>query len=46
MHYEENRQYELTGKAMIVAYSRPIAIKIYETLVGKYKKLEITNSIL
>ena len=29
-HYEENRQHELTGKAMIVAYSRPIAMKIYE----------------
>lgn len=28
-HYEENRQHELTGKAMIVAYSRPIAMKIY-----------------
>jgi type I restriction enzyme R subunit len=32
-HYEENRQYELTGKAMIVAYSRPIAIKIYHKLL-------------
>jgi len=32
-HYEENRQYELTGKAMIVAYSRPIAIKIYRKLL-------------
>ena len=32
-HYEENRQYELTGKAMIVAYSRPIAMKIYERLL-------------
>lgn len=28
-HYEENRQYELTGKAMIVAYSRAIAMKIF-----------------
>lgn len=28
-HYEENRQYELTGKAMIVAYSRTIAMRIY-----------------
>ena len=34
-HYEENRQYELTGKAMIVAYSRPIAMSIY------YKILEL-----
>jgi type I restriction enzyme R subunit len=32
-HYEENRQYELTGKAMIVAYSRPIAIIIYRKLL-------------
>jgi type I restriction enzyme R subunit len=32
-HYENNRQYELTGKAMIVAYSRPIAIKIYRKLL-------------
>jgi len=32
-HYEDNRQYELTGKAMIVAYSRPIAIKIYRKLL-------------
>ena len=33
MHYEENRQYELTGKAMIVAYSRPIAMKIYHKIL-------------
>lgn len=32
-HYETYRQYEQTGKAMIVAYSRPIAIKIYERLL-------------
>lgn len=32
-HYEENRQYELTGKAMIVAYSRPIAMRIYRKLL-------------
>ena len=32
-HYEENRQYELTGKAMVVAYSRPIAMKIYHKLL-------------
>jgi len=32
-NYEENRQYELTGKAMIVAYSRPIAISIYKKLL-------------
>ena len=35
MHYEENRAQELTGKAMIVAYSRPIAMKIYHTLLEK-----------
>ena len=32
-HYESNRQYLLTGKAMIVAYSRPIAMKIYEKIL-------------
>ena len=32
-HYEENRQYELTGKAMIVAYSRPIAMSIYHKIL-------------
>ena len=32
-HYEENREHELTGKAMIVAYSRPIAMKIYEKIL-------------
>lgn len=34
-HYEENRQQELTGKAMIVAYSRPIAIRIYQNILEK-----------
>lgn len=34
-HYEQNRANILTGKAMIVAYSRPIAMKIY------YKILEL-----
>ncbi len=33
-HYEEFRQYEQTGKAMIVAYSRPIAMKIYRQLLA------------
>ena len=28
-HYENNRANLLTGKAMVVAYSRPIAMKIY-----------------
>ncbi|WP_346692664.1 type I restriction endonuclease subunit R [uncultured Alistipes sp.] len=32
-HYEEFRQYEQTGKAMIVAYSRPIAMKIYHRIL-------------
>lgn len=32
-HYEENRQFELTGKAMIVAFSRPIAIRIYNRIL-------------
>ena len=32
-HYEENRANELTGKAMIVAYSRPIAIKMYKKIL-------------
>ena len=37
-HYEENRQYELTGKAMIVAYSRPIAMSIYHRLLELHPK--------
>lgn len=32
-HYEDNREYLLTGKAMIVAYSRPIAMKIYHKIL-------------
>src|SRR5574344_1008090 len=32
-HYEEYRQYEQTGKAMIVAYSRSIEIKIYKKIL-------------
>ena len=32
-HYEDNRQYEVSGKAMIVAYSRPIAINMYEKIL-------------
>ena len=32
-HYEEFRQWEQTGKAMIVAYSRPIAMKIYHRIL-------------
>jgi type I restriction enzyme R subunit len=33
-HYEQFRQYELTGKAMILAYSREIAIKIHQQLMA------------
>ena len=32
-HYENNRADLLTGKAMIVAYSRPIAMKIYNRIL-------------
>lgn len=32
-HYENHRANELTGKAMIVAYSRPIAVKIYKKIL-------------
>lgn len=31
-HYETNRAHELTGKAMIVAYSRPAAMVIYQRI--------------
>lgn len=33
-HYESFRENELTGKAMIVAYSRPIALKIYRKILA------------
>ena len=32
-HYENNREHLLTGKAMIVAYSRPVAMKIYKRIL-------------
>ncbi len=32
-HYEDNRQYVCCGKAMLVAYSRPIAMKIYKRIL-------------
>lgn len=32
-HYEKNRQYELTGKAMIVAYNKEAAVKIYRKIL-------------
>lgn len=34
-HYENYRENLLTGKAMIVAYSRPIAMKIYKEILKK-----------
>lgn len=33
-HYEENRQYELTGKAMIVAFNKEAAVKIYKRILA------------
>ena len=36
-HYENYRQYEQTGKALIVAYSRPIAVKIYEYITQELR---------
>lgn len=33
LHYENNRENLLTGKALIVAYSRPIAMKIYNKIL-------------
>lgn len=35
-HYGNNRENLLTGKAMIVAYSRPIAMKIYKRILELY----------
>ncbi len=32
-HYEKNRQQELTGKAMIVAYNKDAAVKIYRKMM-------------
>lgn len=32
-HYEDNRENLLTGKALLVAYSRPIAMKIYKRIL-------------
>lgn len=33
-HYEDNRQHICCGKAMLVAYSRPIAMKIYKRILA------------
>ena len=47
-HYEENRQYELTGKAMIVAYNKEAAVKIYQRLLelrpGWTEKMHVVAS--
>ena len=32
-HYEDNRAFEVTGKAMIVGYSRKIAIEMYKKIL-------------
>ena len=34
-HYEKNREHLLTGKAMVVAYSRPVAWKVYRRILEK-----------
>ena len=34
-HYENNREHLLTGKAMIVAYNRQIAMQIYDAILSK-----------
>ncbi|MEE8721502.1 MAG: type I restriction endonuclease subunit R [Eggerthellaceae bacterium] len=36
-HYERNREHELTGKAMIVAYSRPVAMAIYQKICNELR---------
>ena len=49
-HYEDSRQYELTGKAMIVAYNRDIAYSIYKRILklrpqwSEKVKLVVTES--
>lgn len=47
-HYEENRAQELTGKAMIVALTRGIAIKIYRRMLelrpGWMEKVKVVMS--
>lgn len=44
-HYEKHRQYEQTGKAMIVAYSRPIAVKIYEYITSNEVRPDWKNKV-
>lgn len=47
-HYEDNRAQDLTGKAMIVALTRPIAIKIYRKILelrpGWTEKVKVVMS--
>ena len=47
-HYEKNRQYELTGKAMIVAYNKEAAVKIYRRILelrpGWTEKMHVVAS--
>ena len=47
-HYEDNRANELSGKAMIVAYSRSVAIKMYEKILELHpdwdKKVKVVMS--
>ena len=47
-HYEKNRQYELTGKAMIVAYNKEAAVKIYRKMLelrpGWTEKIHVVAS--
>ncbi len=49
-HYENNRADHLTGKAMIVAYNRDIAVKIYHKLLelrpsdGEWLKVVMTGT--
>ena len=47
-HYEKNRQYELTGKAMIVAYNKEAAVKIYRRMLelrpGWTEKMHVVAS--
>lgn len=43
-HYEE-RQYVLTGKAMIVCLDRTIAIKLYKTIIADDRRPEWKNKV-
>ena len=47
-HYEKNRQFELTGKAMIVAYNKEAAVKIYRKILemrpGWTEKIHVVAS--